>query len=69
MTFAAVPALRTDAELADFWVPKLLSNTYDPRNVPAVEKTACTVGMAMTEKQGGSDVRANQTTATLQDGW
>ena len=67
MTFAAVPALKTDAALADFWIPKLLSTRYDHRNIPAAEKTACTVGMAMTEKQGGSDVRANQTQAILQD--
>ena len=66
MTFAAVPALRTDANIADFWVPKLLSNEYDFRNIPASRKTACTVGMAMTEKQGGSDVRANQTIANKQ---
>ena len=66
MTFAAVPALKADPSLANFWIPKLLSNQYDPRNVPAAEKTACTVGMAMTEKQGGSDVRANETVASRQ---
>lgn len=63
MTFAAVPALRTTPQLADYWVPKITSNTYDPRNVPDAEKTGVTIGMAMTEKQGGSDVRANTTHA------
>ena len=64
MTFAAVPALQTDEKLASLLVPKLLSSQYDSRNLPLSDKTGGTVGMAMTEKQGGSDVRANITHAT-----
>jgi putative acyl-CoA dehydrogenase len=66
MTFAAVPALKQAGGAGEAWIPRLLSTTYDPRNLPAHQKTACTVGMAMTEKQGGSDVRANETIATPQ---
>lgn len=64
MTYAAVPPLRRTPEAGDEWVPRLLSASYDPRDVPAAEKTGATVGMFMTEKQGGSDVRANTTRAT-----
>ncbi|MEJ5865394.1 acyl-CoA dehydrogenase family protein [Pseudomonas farsensis] len=63
MTFAAVPALRLQPELAGYWLPKLLSREYDPRNVGAQHKAGVTFGMAMTEKQGGTDVRANTTSA------
>ena len=63
MTFAAVPALRTTPVLADAWVPKITARVYDPRNVPDAQKQGLTIGMAMTEKQGGSDVRANTTRA------
>jgi putative acyl-CoA dehydrogenase len=63
MTCAAVPALRQQAEIADEWVPRLTSPHYDPRFVPAEEKTGALCGMAMTERQGGSDVRANRTFA------
>ncbi|PWC53492.1 isovaleryl-CoA dehydrogenase [Azospirillum sp. TSO22-1] len=63
MTYAAVPALRRQPELAGDWLPRILSDRYDPRFIPAGEKTGVTVGMAMTEKQGGSDVRANTTRA------
>ncbi len=63
MTFACVPTLRTTPALADEWLPKITARTYDPRNVPHMEKAGLTVGMAMTEKQGGSDVRANTTRA------
>ena len=66
MTFASVPALRHQADLAAEWVPRITSTAYDPRNLPADQKTAVTVGMAMTEKQGGSDVRANTTRAEAQ---
>ncbi|MGB0588640.1 MAG: acyl-CoA dehydrogenase family protein [Myxococcota bacterium] len=66
MTFASVPALRHQPDLADEWIPRITSTTYDPRNLPADQKTAVTVGMAMTEKQGGSDVRANTTRAVPQ---
>jgi len=63
MTFASVPALRLQSELAGLWQPKILSRQYDPRNVPMSEKAGVTIGMAMTEKQGGTDVRANTTRA------
>jgi len=63
MTFAAVPALGTTPALGRDWLPRVLANDYDPRNVPHAEKKAVTIGMGMTEKQGGSDVRANTTTA------
>ena len=63
MTFAAVPSLRTTPELARLWEPKITARVYDPRNVPDGEKRGLTIGMAMTEKQGGSDVRANTTRA------
>ncbi len=63
MTFAAVPALRVQPEVAAAWEPRLASTTYDPRMRPVQEKTGALCGMAMTEKQGGSDVRANTTRA------
>ena len=63
MTFAAIPALRTQANLAKIWEPLITSQHYDPSNVPANQKQGITIGMAMTEKQGGSDVRANTTKA------
>jgi putative acyl-CoA dehydrogenase len=64
MTFAVVPALRAQPELAREWEPLVTANTYDPRLIPAGEKGSAIAGMAMTEKQGGSDVRANTTIAT-----
>jgi len=63
MTHAAVPSLM-GTELEEFWVPKLTNTGYDPRLIDPAEKQAVTFGMAMTEKQGGSDVRANTTSAT-----
>jgi putative acyl-CoA dehydrogenase len=63
MTFAAVPTLRLQPELAQLWEPKITARVYDPRNVPDAQKQGVTIGMAMTEKQGGSDVRANSTRA------
>jgi putative acyl-CoA dehydrogenase len=63
MTFAVVPALRMQPDLAAHWEPLIAARSYDPRNVPASDKSGITVGMAMTEKQGGSDVRANTTRA------
>ncbi len=63
MTFAAVPTLRHQPELAALWEDRITADGYDPRNVPAERKAALTIGMAMTEKQGGSDVRANTTQA------
>ncbi len=64
MTFAAVPALRVQPEIAAEWEPLVTAAAYDGRLVPAAEKGSAKVGMSMTEKQGGSDVRANTTTAT-----
>lgn len=64
MTYAAIPALRTTPGLAARWEGKLGARRYDPRLVPIDEKSSAICGMAMTEKQGGSDVRANQTRAT-----
>jgi len=64
MTFASLPALRGAAtELAAEWEPRLVSTTYDPGLRPAAEKAGALCGMAMTERQGGSDVRANETRA------
>ncbi len=63
MTFAVVPALRAQPELAAEWEPLITATTYDPRLAPAGEKGSAIAGMAMTEKQGGSDVRANTTIA------
>jgi putative acyl-CoA dehydrogenase len=68
MTFAAVPALRAQPELAEEWVPLLTAPVYDPELRPASDKGSALCGMAMTEKQGGSDVRANTTTAAPIDG-
>ena len=63
MTYSGVPALRATPELADEWEPRLTSTSYDPRLVNAADKSGALCGMAMTEKQGGSDVRANMTVA------
>lgn len=63
MTYGSVPALRRHAELAREWLPKIYDRRYDPRSRPASEKTSVLLGMGMTEKQGGSDVRANTTRA------
>jgi putative acyl-CoA dehydrogenase len=63
MTFAAVPAIRLQPNVAEQWLPKILSSQYDPRNLPMEQKSGVTIGMAMTEKQGGTDVRANTTRA------
>ncbi|MFI7499719.1 acyl-CoA dehydrogenase family protein [Streptomyces sp. NPDC049687] len=64
MTHAAVPALRADPELAAEWEPRLTSQIYDRELRPVRLKAGALVGMGMTEKQGGSDVRANTTSAT-----
>jgi putative acyl-CoA dehydrogenase len=63
MTYSAVPALRLQPELAEEWESRFLSLEYDERMVPAPDKKGALCGMGMTEKQGGSDVRANTTTA------
>ena len=64
MTYAVVPALRTTPELAAVYEPLLTSRTYDPGLRVPTTKTGLLAGMGMTEKQGGSDVRANTTVAT-----
>ena len=64
MTYACIPSLRKQPELAAVWEPRLASLDYDARFMPADRKRGATIGMAMTEKQGGSDVRANTTHAT-----
>ena len=63
MTFACVPTLNKQPEIAAEWLPRVTNPHYDPRNLVYTEKRGLTVGMAMTEKQGGSDVRANSTRA------
>lgn len=63
MTYSAVPTLRKQPDLAKVWEPRILSGDYDERHLPAHEKRGITIGMAMTEKQGGSDIRANTTEA------
>lgn len=63
MTYACVPALRHQPSLAADWLPRVISNAYDARSIPAAHKSGVTIGMGMTEKQGGSDVRANTTRA------
>jgi putative acyl-CoA dehydrogenase len=68
MTYSAIPALRKQPELAAEWEERFLSLDYDERSMPAERKSGALCGMAMTEKQGGSDVRANTTTATPLNG-
>ena len=63
MCFAGVHVLRNEPALAVEWEPKIVAEDYDPRPLPIADKRALTVGMAMTEKQGGSDLRANSTRA------
>ena len=67
MTYAAIPALRASPAIAEAWIPRLLSNRYDGRDIPVEQKPGATVGMFMTEKQGGSDVRSNSTVARPAD--
>lgn len=63
MTYSVIPALRKQPDVAAKWEPLILSNEYDGRFLPASQKRGVTFGMGMTEKQGGSDVRANTTKA------
>jgi len=63
MTYASVPALRQAGAIADKWLPKILSRQYDPRSLPIEQKSGALIGMGMTEKQGGTDLRANTTRA------
>jgi putative acyl-CoA dehydrogenase len=70
MTYAAPAALNHAPGLAAEWLPRITAPEYDPSSCPAAEKRGVTIGMAMTEKQGGSDLRANTTRADpLDDGW
>jgi putative acyl-CoA dehydrogenase len=69
MTYSVVPALRSDADLAAEWEPGLVARAYEPGLGPPSEKAGLLSGMALTERQGGSDVRANETRAEpLPDG-
>jgi len=63
MTYAAPAALKHQPDVAQAWLQKIAAQTYDAASRPAGEKQGVTIGMAMTEKQGGSDVRANTTRA------
>ncbi len=63
MTHSAVPALRKEPEVAAEWEPRIISKVYDQQFRPAPEKKGVLIGMSMTERQGGSDVRANTTKA------
>jgi putative acyl-CoA dehydrogenase len=65
MTHAASATLQKEDSIYQQWKPKLLSNQYDPRYCPIEQKFSATIGMAMTEKQGGSDLRKNTTKANL----
>ena len=72
MTYASVPALSVAPGVRDEWVPRITAGRYDPAVRPARDKAGVTIGMAMTEKQGGSDVRANTSRADPVadgDGW
>jgi putative acyl-CoA dehydrogenase len=68
MTYGAVPALRRQSEIAAEWLPRIFSRAYDKRFRPAGEKGGALIGMAMTEKQGGSDLRSNMTHAAPESG-
>ena len=65
MTYAVTPALRANGAVFDAWFARLSSTAYDARLVPFTDKPGVTMGMGMTEKQGGSDVRANTTRASF----
>ena len=71
MTYAVTPALQGNAAIHADWAPGLTARAYDPALVPFTHKAGLTMGMGMTEKQGGSDVRANTTRAEPdgQDAW
>jgi putative acyl-CoA dehydrogenase len=68
MTRAAVAALAAERALAETFMPKILSREYDPRFLPWREKTGVTLGMGMTERQGGTDVRTNTSRAERHEG-
>jgi len=68
MTFSVIPSLRNQPEVAAEWEPRFTSLEYDGKLMPPDQKPGCLAGMAMTEKQGGSDVRANTTRAVALNG-
>ena len=59
MTYGSVPTLRRSPEIAAEWLPRIFARTYDGRGRPSAEKGSALIGMAMTENQGGSDLRTN----------
>ena len=63
MTYSVIPALKHNKDIEKEWLPRVLSNIYDERDIPVNLKKGATIGMFMTEKQGGSDVRTNSTKA------
>jgi putative acyl-CoA dehydrogenase len=63
MAYSAIPVLAKTPALGDIWNPAINSTHYDPRPIPIAEKIGATIGMTLTEKQGGSDLRANMTHA------
>jgi len=70
MTYASVPALRLDPALAEVWEPLAASSEYDPRPLPGKVKRGALIGMALTERTGGSDLRHCETAASpLGDGY
>jgi putative acyl-CoA dehydrogenase len=68
MTKASIPVVRHNAALNEVLAPRFASNEHDPRDIPLEGKLSITLGMGMTEKQGGSDVRSNETVATPHGG-
>ncbi|MBN3758471.1 isovaleryl-CoA dehydrogenase [Paraburkholderia sp. Tr-20389] len=68
MTFASIPVLQREPELFATLRDKLYSREHDPRDLPLTQKTSMMIGMGMTEKQGGSDVRSNRTQAFAASG-
>ena len=68
MTYASIPSLEHNEFLKKEWIPKIIRAEYDARFLPAEQKTSLMIGMAMTEKQGGSDVRTNETKAVRAQG-
>jgi putative acyl-CoA dehydrogenase len=67
MTYGSVPTIGKHHEISQLWLPKILTRNYDRNFLPIKKKTGALIGMGMTEKQGGSDVRANTTKAELAD--
>lgn len=68
MTSSVLSSLRHQPDLSEWWEPRILSRTYDPRSIPPADKQGLLLGMGMTERQGGSDVRANISTARPSNG-